>query len=88
LYGSEVINCKFYGDTSVNPDCPADQSYCLKYKKIGILNSMNGFNPMLMHPTKANLVPYAPFTHKNPGGWGGYALFKNNLFKSFKKYTK
>lgn len=40
-YGSNINNCKIYGDYEPSKDCPPDESFCTNVEKHGLFASVN-----------------------------------------------
>jgi len=40
-FGSEINNCKIFGDFADSLDCPPDKSFCSGYSKCGLFTSQN-----------------------------------------------
>ena len=86
-FGSEINNCKIFGDFADSLDCPPDKSFCSGYSKCGIFTSQNNANsPENLH---AEMMKHLPTwkAASGSGGWKARALFKNNHFKGFLSAT-
>lgn len=89
-YGSNINNCKIYGDYEPSKDCPPDESFCTNVEKHGLFASVNtlaGGKGFQMHPIESMFLPlWRKSVHE--GGWGAKAQYTNNHFKGFLKKTQ